>query len=193
MLVYNPPKTQHRDRFATTGGRFLSIDLPPGSEPATIANAVVLDRGEARSAAMRVAAVMLSGASDLALQDAFLGVSASLEGAGDENRTLPSWLRVAVEALADLANEAELRVHDLAQLTGVHPVHLARVFRRHLGCSPGEVIRRTRVERAAAALSTGHSLAGLAAEHGFSDHAHLTRCFRAAYGVPPAAFRAAFD
>lgn len=192
MLVYNPPGTLHRDRFAVTGGRFLSIDLPAGAEPAHMIDSVVLGTRRTRNAVTKVAAAVLAGSSALELEDALLGVPAAL-GDSRDGQTPPSWLRIAVEALGDLANDAELRVHDLARLSGIHPVHLARVFARHMGCSPGEAIRRMRVERVAAALPKGRSVASLAVEHGFSDHAHLTRCFRAAYGVPPSAFRAAFD
>lgn len=191
MLVYNPPRTLHRDRFAATGGRFVSIDVPAGAEPEGIADPIVIQAGGARRATMAVVAAMLADSPALALEDALLGQLAALASTGDGTQP-PPWLRIAKDALADLADQSQLRVHDLARLAGVHPVHLARVFAEHVGCSPGEAIRRTRVERVAASLPRGGSIAGLAAENGFTDHAHLTRCFRSAYGVTPSAFRAAF-
>ncbi|ATY31739.1 helix-turn-helix domain-containing protein [Sphingomonas psychrotolerans] len=193
MLVYNPPGTLHRDPIHTTGGRFVSIDLPAGAEPKGVADAMVVRAGEARSATNLVVAAIMAGSTYLELEDSLPGQSVALAASKDRTQARPPWLQIATEALADLADVPELRVRDLARIAGVHPVHLARVFREHFGCSPGTAIRRTRIERVAAALSRRRSIAALAAEHGFADHAHLTRCFRAAYGVTPSAFRAAFD
>jgi AraC family transcriptional regulator len=104
----------------------------------------------------------------------------------------PSWLAVATEALQDLAHDASLRIRDVANHAGVHPVHLARVFADHHGCSPGNAIRRLRIERAVAMLSTTRSLADVAADAGFADQSHMTRCFRAVYGATPSRMRSAF-
>lgn len=192
MLVYNPPGTLHRDRFARTGGRFLSIDVPAGAEPEGLRDPVVLQTGAARSTARAVMRAILCGASHLELEDELLGLSAALANSGERSPAAPTFMRVAAEAIADLAGNAELRVCDVARLVGVHPVHLARVFRKHLGCSPGAAIRQARLDRAASSLASGQSITRIAAEHGFADHAHLTRCFRMAYGVAPSVFRSAF-
>ncbi|NJC34199.1 AraC family transcriptional regulator [Sphingomonas jejuensis] len=193
MLVYNPPGTVHRDRFEQTGGRFLSIDVPDGMEPAGIIDAIALTSGPARMAANRVIASMLTGGAPLQLEDGLVALSAALLPRENASPEPPSWLRIAVEAARDLADDPALRVHDLAACAGVHPSHLARAFARHIGCSPGAAIRRVRIDRVAAALRTRQSITTVAAAHGFSDHAHLTRCFRSAFGVTPSAFRTAFD
>ena len=73
----------------------------------------------------------------------------------------------------------------------MHPVHLARVFRRHHGCSMGEYARRLRVERAAEALtSTGLPIGRIAHRTGFADHSHLSRTFRRMTGESPSEYRA---
>lgn len=193
MLVYNPPGTLHRDRFATTGGRFLSVDVPRGFEPKTILDPIVIQSRAARMRAAEVLVGLIEDATALEIEDRLLGLSAALTGDAALERTAPSWLAVALEAVADLANEAGLRVHDIAERVGVHPVHLARVFMRHQGCSPGHAIRQARVERVAASLAKRRTLGDIAQDHGFADQAHMTRCFRASYGTTPTAFRAAFD
>ena len=71
---------------------------------------------------------------------------------------------------------------------GVRP--LQRLFRTHVGASPKWVIRRYRLQEAALRMEQGAfpTLAGLAAELGYSDHAHLTRDFKLATGKTPSQF-----
>lgn len=192
MLVYNPPGTMHRDRFAEVGGRFLSIDVPAGIEPRGIYDAVVLKTEAAKASVRKVAAAVLADSPIIELEDALLDIASNIVISNSEPGLSPSWLTIVTEAMVDLANDASLRIHDLAALAGVHPVHLARVFRVQFGCTPGQSLRRLRVERVAADLVANKAIADLAAMHGFADQAHLARCFRDAYGVPPSIFRNAF-
>ena len=64
---------------------------------------------------------------------------------------------------------------------------LQRLVREQLGLTPKWLIRRYRMQEAAAALAAPEapSLADLAAELGFADQAHLTREFRAVIGETP--------
>jgi AraC family transcriptional regulator len=90
----------------------------------------------------------------------------------------------------DQATYARLEVRHVAQEIDVHPVHLARVFRDYWGCSPGELIRWRRLDRAADLLRRSRlSGAEIAAEVGFVDQSHLIRAFRATYGVSPGEYR----
>src|SRR5436305_1321800 len=41
-----------------------------------------------------------------------------------------------------------LSLAELAALAGVHPVHLAATFRRHLGCPVGQYLRQVRIDQA---------------------------------------------
>ncbi len=68
---------------------------------------------------------------------------------------------------------------------------LQRLFRRYVGASPLWVLRRYRLQDAAAAIDAGqgHDLAALAADLGFSDQAHFTRSFTRVIGVPPSVYR----
>src|SRR5205814_2456773 len=59
----------------------------------------------------------------------------------------PAWLRLAVDALhAHYRHQLPLRI--LAEWVGIHPVHLARGFRKHCRCTIGEYTRRLRVDAA---------------------------------------------
>jgi AraC family transcriptional regulator len=72
----------------------------------------------------------------------------------------------------------------------VHPVHLAREFRRHFGLSPSEHRRRGRLRRAGRLLADSKvTLVDAAMAAGYSDQAHMTRDLRSATGLTPRGLR----
>ena len=80
---------------------------------------------------------------------------------------------------------------ELAGAVGVHPTHLARVFRAHYGVSVGEYGRRLKVERAAKEVARSDTpLNVIALRAGFADQSHFTRVFKRYVGTTPARFRA---
>jgi len=135
-LVYNPPGVVHRDRFAIPGGRFMSIDLARALTPEIPEPIVVRDLA-ARSALARMAGLIGEDDADgLELGDLLLEALGAV--AKDEERAsrAPAWLGRAAEAVGDLSRDAATRIGDIARAADVHPVHLARMFRRHFGCGP---------------------------------------------------------
>jgi len=99
------------------------------------------------------------------------------------------WLARAVELLRE-SFTAHVTLAQLASAANVHPVYLAREFRRFHGCTIGEYIRRLRVERACRQLSSSNeSLATIAASAGFSDQSHLSRTFKRLMGMTPTQYR----
>jgi len=99
------------------------------------------------------------------------------------------WLHEACELLHERTPRAAT-LSGLAAEVGVHPVHLARCFRREYGVTVGAYARGLRLEWAAARLTDADaSLAEIAAEAGFADQSHFTRAFRAYAGVPPGRYR----
>ncbi|WP_424936489.1 MULTISPECIES: helix-turn-helix domain-containing protein [Bacteria] len=69
---------------------------------------------------------------------------------------------------------------------------LQRMAHRAVGLPPAAMIRRRRLQEAAALVREGHDvdLATIAADLGYADHAHLTNDFRAVLGFTPSAYRA---
>lgn len=101
----------------------------------------------------------------------------------------PDWI-VPVRRRLEAELAAPPRLGALARDADVHPVHLARVFRRSFGRSVGGWIRRARVDRAVRALAgTEEDLASIALRLGFYDQSHLGRAFRLETGWSPARFR----
>ncbi|HVR24536.1 MAG TPA: AraC family transcriptional regulator [Candidatus Polarisedimenticolia bacterium] len=84
----------------------------------------------------------------------------------------------------------KIRMCDLADQAGVHPVHLARAFRRTERLTPGEYLQRLRVRAACRKLHDAeYPLAAIAMECGFADQSHLTRIFRKFTKTTPEQFR----
>lgn len=130
-------------------------------------------------------------ASDLIIQGLVLEFAGELKRRQD--RRLPSdppeWLRHARELIHDRGAEA-FGIAEVAKEVGVHPSHLARVFRQHMRESPGEYLRRIRMERATReVLLSKAPLKVIAERAGFSDQAHFSREFRRIHGVSPLDYR----
>lgn len=101
----------------------------------------------------------------------------------------PRWLMQAKELIQASFSEP-LSLSHLAAAVCVHPVHLAREFRRHYHCTVAEYVRQLRVARACAEISTSNrSLADIAIEAGFSDQAHFTHVCKRLTGRTPGQFR----
>jgi AraC-like DNA-binding protein len=100
--------------------------------------------------------------------------------------------RLLVErARAALLADPALGLIELSRHIGCSPHHLSRVFSRLTGSSLASYRNRLRVSRALDRISQGeNNLAGLAADLGFADHAHMTRTIRGATGRTPTACRA---
>jgi AraC family transcriptional regulator len=105
---------------------------------------------------------------------------------------VPRWWRRVLDLIHSECNRA-LRTAELAAEAGVHPVHLARVFRRICRQTPGEYVQRLRVRLASEKLSASdEGIADIAVAAGFADQSHLTRIFKRHIRMTPGKFRQAF-
>jgi AraC-like DNA-binding protein len=95
------------------------------------------------------------------------------------------------EAVELMRAREHVTLAPVAERLQVSPRTLQRLFARYVGASPLWVLRRYRLQDAAAAIDAGEGpdLAALAAELGFADQAHLTRSFTQVIGVPPSVYR----
>lgn len=101
----------------------------------------------------------------------------------------PMWLKRAIEVLHAHYHDP-LRLGTIAGRVGIHPVHLAREFRKHTGSTVGHYMRKLRVESASHKLVESDSpLAAIAVEVGFANQAHFSRIFKSVTGISPAQYR----
>jgi AraC family transcriptional regulator len=99
------------------------------------------------------------------------------------------WWREALEILNAEAVQS-VSVAAIARRVGVHPVHLARVCRRELGCSVQDYLRQRRTRAAwQACAEDSQPLTAVAARCGFADQSHMTRAFTRELGISPARLR----
>ncbi len=201
-VVFRPEGEVHADRFHERGGACLRVDV----EPSWIARArelhVVLDRsmgfrgGPIAQLALKlerefdemddVSPLVIEG---LVSEIAALASRAALSTAEETTARWLEWTRDLLEAR--LAEHPALG--PLARTVGVHPVHLARAFRKRYGRSVGEYVRQLRVESACERLSASDAPLGeVAAETGFADQSHFTRTFKRYTGRTPGEYRRAF-
>ena len=83
-----------------------------------------------------------------------------------------------------------VRSPELEAVTGLTRYDLARQFRAMCGTSPYRYSLMRRLDSARAQLVGGRSLADVALDAGFSDQAHFSRMFKAAFGITSARYRA---
>lgn len=109
-----------------------------------------------------------------------------------EEKRPPLWLKQAEELLrSSFSNPLQLPA--IAAAVNIHPIHLAREFRRHFKCTIGEYVRRLRVDFASRKLShSDDSLVMIALSAGFTDQSHLTREFKRTTGFTPHQYRNLF-
>jgi AraC family transcriptional regulator len=108
---------------------------------------------------------------------------------GSSHRLTPQQLRSVIAYIRDHPSE-DLTLEVLAQQAGFSPFHFARLFRQTTGETPHQRVRREKLEHAQRLLkSSTLSLAEVAAETGFADQSYLTRVFKQALRMTPAAYR----
>ena len=104
-------------------------------------------------------------------------------------KTIPRWVKMVKEILQEQSSEAP-SLESLANLLGIHPVHLSRQFPKYFHCHLGEYIRKVKVEKSLSLLpKLNYALTDIGFECGFTDQSHFIRCFKEAMGMTPLAYR----
>jgi len=111
----------------------------------------------------------------------------------EEHLAAPDDGGLLANALEDVvaADRTLVRVDQLARRLGVSTRAVQRLCERCIGLPPLAVIRRYRLQEAAQRLreEPGTTVAQVAADLGYADHAHLSTDFRAALGTTPRDYR----
>ena len=195
--LYHPAGLVHSERFSAAGGRCLTLEfdldglgletqltMPPEN--------AAFPRGQWTWVSTRLLRELRTGddLSPLVVEGLLLVL---LSGVARRERrgngSPPPFVRRARQLLSERFTEP-VRIGDVAAEVGVHPSSLARAFQQHYECTPGELVRRLRVELAQRRLAEPEiSLASVARETGFSDQSHFSRTFKSLTGVTPGVYR----
>jgi AraC family transcriptional regulator len=129
-------------------------------------------------------------ASALAIEGLVLEILASISRPTEpEEASQSRWLGQVRELLHTRFAEP-VTLDNLSQAVSVHPVHIARTFRRRYGISVGGYLRRLRIEHACRQmLDPAASLVDIALTAGFADQSHFSRTFKKIVGTSPSQFR----
>ena len=192
--VFHPEELEHRDEITAAKSVFFIVEIDPalvgaGRRHRGLRSVRDVSGGPAVWAMVRLLDALRDGARRDALdaEEPVVEILDHLTGA-EVAATPPRWLARVEARLRDACVEpASLRT--LAEVAGVHPVHVARVFRRHHGCTMREHLHRLRVLEASRRIAAGAPLAEVALASGFCDQSHLTHVFRAVTGMTPSAYR----
>jgi AraC family transcriptional regulator len=198
--VFNPSGVRHSTVIGPAGASLFTIELCeqnlrhlgirlPSSTTFDHGSGAMLWPGLRLYAAFKSQSAEVSGVESHLLEAHVLEMLGAITGFETPGKDAPRWFGRVKERLHEAFCEP-LRMGDLAREAGVHPVHLARVFRKIERRTPGEYQQRLRVRAACELLRDPEwPLAVIAAECGFADQSHLTRIFRRMTGTTPAQFR----
>jgi AraC family transcriptional regulator len=198
-VKFMPGGERHWDRFDLGPARGLLVEVVPETVLSLQPYAAVLDRrihyhgGEVAELAFRIHRELrrMDDAALLAIEGLLLELLALASRRTVEPGAprIAPWLTLARDFIeASLGNH--LGVTGVAAAVGVHPVTLARGFRRSFGCTMGEYVRHRRIERAMEQLrSSSAPLAEIAETNGFADQSHFSNLFRRRIGLTPSRYR----
>jgi AraC family transcriptional regulator len=200
-LVFKPAGEAHANEYGRRGVRCLLIEVQPqrleSLHPLSNAlNRVYHVRGALLSMlALRICKEIraMDSASLLAIEGLSLEIIAELSRHSlVSERKIPRWLERAKEILHEQSSET-ISLSDVARTVDIHPVHLAREFRKFYGCTLGEYLRGLRIQFACHKLSTSNMpLVEIALAAGFSHQAHFSRLFKHHIGMTPTEFRSLY-
>lgn len=198
-ITWHPPGVSHRDEIGREGGKFFTVEvqhrwLERLREFANVPDIVNdIHGGELVWLAMRLYREHKQAqiGSALAIEGLLLEMLAMATRVKmPVEKRPPVWLARVVDRLRAEFQQT-LSTSDLAAEAGVHPVHLAAVFRQFHNQTIGEYQQQLRVHHASQLLGNLElPLTDIAQATGFSDQSHLTRTFKRFSGTTPGAFRA---
>lgn len=202
MLFFHPEGEVHADRFLNSRSRIFRFEI--GAQwlerarqcSVDLNYPVALTSGDAVWLASRLYRELYATdtASSLRIEGLLLEIVAEVARYKPlgEGRKPPRWLEQAKELIR--ANFAEsIAPSRVAEIVGIHPIHLAREFRRYYRQSIGEYVRQLRIEFACREITeSGTPFLEIAAAAGFADQGHFARTFKRITGLTPSQYRANF-
>jgi AraC family transcriptional regulator len=198
-VIVKPGGEAHANQYDHSGLHCLLIEIQPSRVASIYPVSKIFDKvTHTRAPILSLLALriyketrVMDSASHLAIEGLSLEMIAELSRnvrQSSESKR-PRWLKDVLEILHAHFSEP-ISFTAVAETVGVHPVHVAREFRRFFGETMGEYLRRLRIEFACRKLvGSNLPLADIALESGFSHQAHFSRLFKRQIGLTPSEFR----
>lgn len=198
-LIIKPAGESHSNRYGQRGVRCLVIEVLPRwiewLHPRSKVFEVVdhIQPGALSLFALRIYKEFrrMDSVSMLAIEGLLLEIMAETSRRSTRvlRRRPPHWLEQAKEIIHGHSSE-NISLGDIAKTVNIHPVHLAREFRKFYGCTLGDYLRGLRIQYACRQLSKSDMpLVEIALAAGFSHQAHFSRLFKRHIGMTPTEFR----
>ena len=195
-VVFKPNDIKHSNRFGPKGARIISIVF---LNPTWIKDMAIpcydqwfwLHGIPTSRAVLQLVQQLEHVQNEREIQDHLIEFLAALPLADPfkQSSAPPSWLHALTERLREECHHP-LSVRNLAQNLGIHPVYLARVFRKWHHCSIKEFIHRQRLRKALDALTCSQqTLVDIAYDNGYADQSHFNRYFKSNMDISPGKFR----
>ena len=200
QVIFHLAGESHSNRFHKSGGQVLNVELSSSFlERLTESRGIpanrrrILNSSYALQLGLRLRKEFAQ--TDLTSCLAIEGLTMELMAEIFRERILQgkprssTWLDEVMEILNDRYDQ-RITLDDLAASVSVHPVHLARAFRKRYLCSVGDHIRKLRIEAACRELlNSSESISEVALRTGFSDQSHLCRALKRYAGISPSHLR----
>ncbi len=196
-VLWHRSGISHKDRIGASGARCFTVEIEHrGIESLAQYSTVPIDFVECGTPIVWLAARLFREFKDWRNCSELVAEGLTLEMLGcaarrnsAEERHPPKWLSGIVDQLNDKFTN-NVSTCSLAENAGVHPVHLASVFRKFQGQTIGEYVQQRRVSYASKLLGDlGMPLADIAYSAGFADQSHFNRLFKRHTGMTPGEFR----
>jgi AraC family transcriptional regulator len=123
---------------------------------------------------------------DAYASELLIGILRHQAGRYSEQKTVR--MKRVIERLED-NSQNPATINELAAIALIHPGHLAREFRLHVGLPIATYQRQLRLHAAAQALVEGAPIADIALEAGYGAQSQFTTAFKKAFGITPAQYR----
>jgi AraC family transcriptional regulator len=198
-VIFRPAGEPHSNQYGKTAAHCLIIEVRPQRLAEVRRFTQILDHASYLGPGLLSHLVlamsrefrMLDTVAPLAIESLTLEILAEATRLSSRTeREPPQWLRQAREVVHEQFAES-LSLSSVAGGVGVHAVHLAKMFRKHYGCTLGDYVRKLRLNYASQLLArSDKTLATIALAAGFYDQSHFAHLFKLRFGVTPGVFRA---
>jgi len=202
-LTFRSAGEEHEDRFHDKDGRVFVVEIPPRWTEKMSENSLKLDSSiKFQNGLLSHLITKLNrefhhtdSASHLIIEGLTIEIiaRAARNFVSANERKEPAWLKRVIELLHGSFFE-NLTLEHIALQAGIHPVHLATVFRQKFNCTVGEYTRRLKIEYSCGQISSGKlPLSAIALNAGFSDQSHFSKVFKRHMGMTPNEYKKLFS